>query len=534
MRIIRSPFPDIAIPNTALVPFIMQRVADLPDKVALLAPDTGQSYTYAQLERAVRQVACGLHARGIRKGDVVGIVAPNTPDFAVVFYAITTLGAICSTVNPIATAEEIGAQFADSEALMLFTVPALFEKCEAASRLASTVKEIVVFGEHDGAVPFAEFFQHGEQPPFVEIDPYNDVAVLPYSSGTSGVPKGVMLTHRNLVANVCQSRAGGDMLREDDVIVGVLPFFHIYGMVVIMGFGLVQGTTIVTMPRFELETFLRVIQDQGVTYANIVPPILLGIAKHPAVANYDLSKVRGLFSGAAPLGEDLVRAVEARLPGVIVRQGYGLTETSPVTHYHPIFGDRVTPASVGPLIPNTSARLVDPTTEQDVAVGERGELWLHGPQVMKGYFNKPEATAACLSPDGWFRTGDVAVVDEDGWFQIVDRVKELIKYKGLQVAPAELEALLLGHPSIADAAVIPIPDDDAGEIPKAYVVPRSQISAEAVMEYIAERVSPYKKVRQVEFVDAIPKSPSGKILRRFLVERERQRAAAAAAVDKLA
>jgi acyl-CoA synthetase (AMP-forming)/AMP-acid ligase II len=327
------------------------------------------------------------------------------------------------------------------------------------------------------------------------------------------------------VANLCQVRGTGKMLTSDDRVIGVLPFFHIYGMVVIMGAALVEGATIVSMPRFELETFLKVLQDQRVTYANVVPPILLALAKHPVVANYDLSALNTLFSGAAPLGADLATAVERRL-GTKVRQGYGLTETSPVTHFHPLEGDLVIPASVGPAVPNTTCRLVDPMTEQDVATGERGELWIHGPQVMKGYFNKPEATAACLSADGWFRTGDIAVLDEYGYFSIVDRVKELIKYKGLQVAPAELEAVLLSNPAIADAAVIPVADEECGEVPKAFVVARSPLTPEDVMAFVAERVSAYKKVRVVEFVDSIPKSPSGKILRRLLVERERQAASA--------
>ncbi len=524
MMVFRSPYPDIDIPNTPLVPFVLQRAAELGDKPAIICGATGRQYSYAGLAQAVRQVAAGLAARGVVKGDVVGLVSPNTPDFAVVFYAIVSIGAICSTVNPIATAEEIGAQFADSEAIMLVTIPELYDKCEAASRLASTVREIVLFGEHEGAVPYAALFAHGDTPPVVEIDPANDVCVLPYSSGTSGIPKGVMLTHRNLVANLCQMRGPAPMLTPDDSIVGVLPFFHIYGMVVIMGAALVEGATIVSLPRFELESFLRVLQDYRITYANVVPPILLALAKHPVVANYDLSALQTLFSGAAPLGAELCEAVTARL-GARVRQGYGLTETSPVTHFHPLADDVVRYASVGPLVPNTTCRIVDPLTEQDVAVGERGELWLHGPQVMKGYFNKPEATAACLSPDGWFRTGDVAVVDEHGWFAIVDRVKELIKYKGLQVAPAELEAVLLANPAIADAAVIPVPDDDAGEVPKAFIVQRAPITAEQVMAFVAERVSPYKKIRVVEFVESIPKSPSGKILRRLLVDRERQAAA---------
>jgi acyl-CoA synthetase (AMP-forming)/AMP-acid ligase II len=524
--IIRSPYPDVEIPNVALVPFVLQRAAELGDKPALVCGATGRSYSYAGLALAVRQVAAGLAAHGIRKGDVVGLVSPNHPDFAVVFYAAASLGAICSTVNPVATAEEIGVQFADSRAVMLVTIPELFEKCQAAAFHAGTVREIVVFGAHDGATPYAALFSHGDTPPAVDIDPATDLAVLPYSSGTSGVPKGVMLTHRNLVANMCQTRGPAQILQADDRIVGVLPFFHIYGMVVVMGSALVEGATIVTMPRFELEPLLQLLQDHRITFANIVPPIMVALAKHPVVARYDLSALVTVFSGAAPLGAELSAAVEQRL-GVRVRQGYGLTETSPVTHFHPLESDIVQHDSVGPLVPNTQARLVDPSTGADVPVGERGEVWIHGPQVMQGYFNKPEATADCLTADGWFRTGDVGVVDARGWFRIVDRVKELIKYKGMQVAPAELEALLLAHPAIGDAAVIPVPDAEAGEIPKAFVVQKAPVSADEIMAFIAERVSPYKKIRRVEFVDSIPKSASGKILRRLLVERERQAASPA-------
>jgi acyl-CoA synthetase (AMP-forming)/AMP-acid ligase II len=518
-RIIRSPYPDVIIPDTALVPFVLHRAADIPDKVAIVCAVTGRSLTYGELERSIRRVAAGLHAHGIRKGDVVGLVSPNLPDFAVVFYAVTLLGAICSTVNPIATAEEIGAQFADSEAVMLVTIPDLHEKCAAAARLASTVREIVVFGDVPGATPYASLFAHGETPPAVEIDPANDVCALPYSSGTSGVPKGVMLTHRNLVANLLQCEGAGVGIGHDDVVMGVLPFFHIYGMVVVMGGSLREGATIVSMPRFDLEQFLGTVQQHRVTYMNLVPPIILALAKHPVVANFDLHSVRTIMSGAAPLSAELADACAARL-GCLVRQGYGLTETSPVTHFHPFTGERVDAGSVGPSVPATECRLVDPDTGADVAPGERGELWMRGPQVMKGYFNKPEATAACLTDDGWFKSGDVAI-EEDGWFRIVDRVKELIKYKGLQVAPAELEAVLLSNPLIADAAVIPVPDADAGEIPKAFVVRRGAIDEDQVMAYVAERVSPYKKVRRVEFLDAIPKSPSGKILRRLLRDRER-------------
>jgi acyl-CoA synthetase (AMP-forming)/AMP-acid ligase II len=524
-KILRSPHPDVDIPDMPLVPFVLGRVSEFPDHPAIICGVSGKSYTYAQLDDAVRHVAAGLHAHGIRKGDVVGIVSPNLPDFPVVFYAVVSIGAICSTVNPIATAEEIGAQFADSQALLIVTIPELFEKCAAAAHLARTVREIVVFGDAEGATPYRELFAHGNTPPVVAIDPATDVAALPYSSGTSGIPKGVMLTHRNLVANLQQMQAVNEVIDSTSRVLGVLPFFHIYGMVVVMGGALRQGACIVSLPRFDLVQVLTVLQDHKIRMANIVPPILVALAKHPVVTNYDLSQLKYLFSGAAPLGTELASACQDRL-GLTVRQGYGLTETSPVTHFHPMDDSRVVLDSVGPSAPNTECRLVDPATGDDCAPGERGELWMRGPQLMKGYFNKPDATAACMTEDGWFKTGDVAVVDELGWYTIVDRVKELIKYKGMQVAPAELEALLLGHPAVADVAVIPVPDPDAGEIPKAFVVARAPLTADEVMAFVAERVSSYKKVRQVEFVDTIPKSPSGKILRRLLVEQERRRALA--------
>lgn len=523
--IITSPHPEIEIPRADLTAFVLRRVKDHPDKDALVCGASGNRYTYGALADAIRRAATGFAASGIRKGDVVGIVSPNIPEFAVAFFGLTMLGAIPSTVNPIATAEEIGAQFADSEAVAIVTIPMLFEKCQAAARLATTVRETYVFGSADGpgegAVPFASLLGFGDNPPVVAIDPDNDVAVLPYSSGTSGIPKGVMLTHRNVVANLAQTQSDPPMLTDSDRVVAVLPFFHIYGMTVILAGGLAQGATIVSLPRFDLEQFLALVQTHRITYANVVPPIVLALAKHPLVDKYDLSSLRSVFSGAAPLGDDLASACAARV-GARVRQGYGLTETSPVTHFHPNESDIVEHASVGPLVANTEARIIDPQSGVDVPRGERGELWIRGPQVMKGYFNKPEATAMCMTPDGWFKTGDVAIADEKGWFRIVDRVKELIKYKGLQVAPAELEAVLLSHPSIADAAVIPVPDDDAGEIPKAFVVVRAPLTEEEVMAYVAERVSSYKKVRRVEFTDSIPKSPSGKILRRLLVDRERQ------------
>jgi acyl-CoA synthetase (AMP-forming)/AMP-acid ligase II len=287
-----------------------------------------------------------------------------------------------------------------------------------------------------------------------------------------------------------------------------------------MNYALAAGATVVTMPRFELEPFLHTMETHAVSYAFLAPPIVLTLAKQPVVDRYDLSRLRVIVSGGAPLGAEVVIACRERL-GCVVKQGYGLTEASPVTHINPADPDRIKAYTIGLLLPNTAGKVVDPESGADLGPDERGEVWVRGPQVMKGYLNRPDATAEMITPDGWLRTGDLGFVDTDGHFTIVDRLKELIKYKGYQVAPAELEAVLLSHPAVADAAVIPSPDDEAGEVPKAFVVTRGEISANELMAFVAGRVAPYKRIRRVAFIDQIPKSPSGKILRRVLVERER-------------
>jgi acyl-CoA synthetase (AMP-forming)/AMP-acid ligase II len=353
----------------------------------------------------------------------------------------------------------------------------------------------------------------------VTINPREDLVVLPYSSGTTGLPKGVMLTHHNIVANICQIDAV-EPYGQADTLIGILPFFHIYGMTVIMGTALYKGATVVTMPRFDLEQFLQLMQNYGVTWAYLAPPLVLALAKQPLVDQYNLSKLKTILSGAAPLGKDVAQACAQRL-GCLVRQGYGLTESSPVTHLTPYDPAKVKPGSIGLVVPNTEYKVMDYLTGAEAGPQQEGELWVRGPQVMKGYLNRPEATAAMIDSEGWLHTGDIGYADEDGYFFVVDRLKELIKYKGLQVAPAELEAMLLTHPAVADAAVIGSPDEEAGQVPKAFVVLRTPVAAEEIMTYVAQRVAPHKKVRRLEIIDQIPKSPSGKILRRLLVERDR-------------
>jgi acyl-CoA synthetase (AMP-forming)/AMP-acid ligase II len=330
-----------------------------------------------------------------------------------------------------------------------------------------------------------------------------------------------MLTHRSIATNLAQL-APSMPTGPGDRILAVLPFFHIYGLTALMNAPLRQGATVVVLPRFDLDTFLAAIQKHHITALYVAPPIVLALAKHPAVAQYDLSSLRHIICSAAPLDAALAAACSRRLGLPPVGQAYGMTELSPGTHVVPLGAENPPPGTVGKLIAGTEMRIVsldDPT--KDLGIGEAGEIAIRGPQVMKGYLGRPDATAAMIDQDGWLHTGDVGHVDADGWLFVVDRVKELIKYKGFQVAPAELEALLLTHPGIADAAVIGVYNDDNNEVPHAYVVRQpsaTDLSEGEVMMYVAERVAPYKRVREVTFIEGVPRAASGKILRRQLRE----------------
>jgi acyl-CoA synthetase (AMP-forming)/AMP-acid ligase II len=516
--IYRSPEPAVEIRDLDVTAYVLEEAASRAEKPALIDGPTGRTLTYGELERGVRALAAGLAKRGFGKGDVLAVFMPNLPEYALALHGAAVAGGASTTVNPLYTAGELAHQLRDSGARLLLTVPPFLATARQAAAEAG-VEEVAVVGEAEGATPLTALLADPLEAPEVGIDPEADLVVLPYSSGTTGLPKGVMLTHRNLVANLCQVQASYP-IAEGDTLVGVLPFFHIYGMTVIMNQGLRAGATIVTMPRFDLEQFLDLIERHRVTRAYVVPPIALALGKHPAVEGRDLSSLRTIMSGAAPLGGDLAEQVAARVVTKVI-QGYGLTETSPVTHLIRPDGEN-RPGSIGPPLPNTECRVVDPESGEDVAAGERGELWIRGPQVMRGYLNNPAATEATIDADGWLHTGDIATSDADGYFRIVDRLKELIKYKGFQVAPAELEALIATHPAVADVAVVGVPDEEAGELPKAYVVPADGgIDPDELIAFVAERVAPQKRIRLVEVTDEIPKSPSGKILRRVLIERER-------------
>ena len=517
-----SPFQDVDVPDVSVHEAIFANVGQHADRPAMIDGLTGKQLSYRELTGMVDTLAGALAERGLRKGDVVGLLSPNTPYYAVVFHAVLRAGGVVTTINSLYTADEVAHQLRDSGAGLLFTISQFLDRAKAAIAAEGVgVSEVIVLDGAEGHTSLADLLATGAAPPDITIDPAKDLAVLPYSSGTTGLPKGVMLTHRNLVANILQKQAMAPV-NEQTRILAVLPFFHIYGMTIIMNCGLAAGSAVVTMPKFELADFLRVIAEHRTDRVYIAPPVAVALAKHPMVDEYDLSAIDILFSGAAPLDEELAGVVRKRL-GCRVRQGYGMTEASPLTHAIPHDRDDISIGTVGLLAPSMEARLVDPVTGEDLGLGERGELWLRGPNVMRGYLNNPEATAQTVDADGWLHTGDVATVDADGVYTIVDRVKELIKYKGYQVPPAELEALLLTHPKIADAAVIGIIDDGGEEIPKAFIVRQADgtdLSADEVIGFVAERVAPHKKVRAVEFIEAIPKSASGKILRKDLRARE--------------
>ena len=503
--IFRSPYPDVDVPAVALTGFVLEHSDRYGGKAALIDGPSGRTYSHSEAARAIRAAAGGLAARGIGRGDVVALLAPNSPEYAIAFHAVALLGAAVTTINPIYTVDEIAFQLQHSGARALIAAPDVLDRARAAAQQAG-VSDVHELGANGDA----------PEPPAASPDP-DDLVALPYSSGTTGLPKGVMLSHRNLVANILQSTAQ-QPVTEDDTVVGVLPFFHIYGLNVVMNAVLRNGATVVSMPRFDLEGFLALVQEHRVTKAHLVPPIVLALAKSPLVDRYDLSSLQLVNSGAAPLSAELAEAAAARV-GCPVVQGYGLTESSPVTHVTPTDPGTHRPGMIGPPVPSTECKLVDVGTGEELDAGEEGEVCVRGPQVMRGYLDDPEATARTIDADGWLHTGDVGRADADGYVVLVDRVKELIKYKGYQVAPAELEAVLVEHPAVAEAAVIGRADEEAGEVPVAFVALAGEATPDEIGAFVTERVAPYKKLRAVEIVDEIPKSPSGKILRRMLRDR---------------
>jgi acyl-CoA synthetase (AMP-forming)/AMP-acid ligase II len=515
--IFTSPHPPVEIPETTLTSFVLQRAEQNAAKVAITDVSGDREYTYGQLASAVRRAAGGLHARGFGKGDVLAMLTPNVPEYPIAFHAAALAGGTVVALNPLDTTDDLASRLNEAGASLLVTLPSELAKATAlASRTG--VEEILVFGEAEGATSFSSLLAHDDAPPEPPIDPARDVVVILHSSGSTGYPKGVMLTHRNMIASALQTQLVAPSAGDEKVL-AVPPFHHAFGLSMVMNAGLLQGVTMVTMPRFEPEAFLQAIQDHRITRLYAVPTMIVLLAKSPLVDRYDLSSLRSIISGGAALEPDLARLCQQRL-GCQVSQGYGLTEGLPSFMQADDPDDTGSRGSVGVSAANIECKIIDVTTGGELGPNQNGEILYRGPHVMRGYLNAEEVTRKTLEPDGFLHTGDLGYVDDHGELFIVDRIKELIKYKGQQVSPVELEAILMSHPKVADAAVVGVPDEEATELPKGFVVTKAPVTPEEIMAFVAERVAPYKKIRRIEFIDQIPRTPVGKIERRSLKERD--------------
>ena len=520
---------DIDIPEIPFGEMLWETAQRFPEKEAVIFQ--GKKISYRELDALTNCFANALSGLGVAKGDRVALYMTNRPEYIIGFYAAARLGAVATPMNPTYKKDEIQHQLNDAEASLMVVQESLYPLVKTVRSKVASLKEVVIVGHNPQ--PNTHLFRDlirsasPKHPPQVAWNWTEDLVALPYSSGTTGLPKGVMLSQQNLVANNIQFISSGRMSERDTLLI-FLPFYHIYGMMLVGG-GIYAGATLVIMEAFDLELSLALAQNHRVTLYYAVPPIMVALDNYPNLNQFDLSNMRYIMVGAAPLAPDVGQRVQEKT-GVCVLQGYGLTEASPVTHLNPVDQGTVKLDSVGLSVPNQRQKIVDLTTgEQELSVGGVGELLVKGPHVMKGYWKAPEETSRVLR-DGWLATGDVARIDDQGYVYIVDRKKEMIKYKGFSVAPAEVEAALFQHPAVADCAVYGKPDEDAGEIPKALVIlrPGEEVAADVLMDFVAGRIAGYKKVREVEFVASIPKTASGKVLRRVLVETEQQRAAAEA------
>ncbi|KAJ6414356.1 hypothetical protein OIU84_007052 [Salix udensis] len=522
----RKPIPLPQTDFLDVTTFILSRPHH--GKTAFIDAATGRQLSFKDLWRAVDSVSMCLHDMGIRKGQVILLLSPNSIFFPIVCLSVMWLGAIITTTNPLNTPREIAKQIADSKPSLAFTTPELVSKLtESSSSLP-----IVLIDDEIGTSIKTKAKIVSTLSEMVKREPresrvrervnQNDTATLLYSSGTTGESKGVVSSHKNLIAMV-QTIVERFRLNEGShKFVCTVPMFHIYGLAAFATGILASGSTIIVLSKFEMGEMLSTIEKYQATYLPLVPPILVAMINgaDQIRAKYDLSSLQSVLSGGAPLSKEVIEGFSNNYPGVTILQGYGLTESTGIGASTDTLEESRRYGTAGLLSPNTEAKIVDPESGKALPVNQTGELWLRAPSVMKGYFSNAEATSSAIDSEGWLRTGDLCYIDDDGFIFVVDRLKELIKYKGYQVPPAELEALLLAHPEISDAAVISFPDKNVGQFPMAYVVRKagSNLSEKAVQDFIAGQVAPYKRIRRVAFIAAIPKNPSGKILRKDLIK----------------
>ncbi|KAL9527264.1 putative 4-coumarate--CoA ligase [Sphaerulina musiva] len=563
----KSSFPDVTIPDVDIWGLMFDRKdRDFADDKVIYrsATNPARKYTYAEVKSAATQFGEGLcNLWDWQRGEVLNIYAPNDIDIGPIIFGVFFAGGIVSPANPGYSADELGFQLKNSESKAIVTTKAFLAAATKAAQVAGIAQDrIILLGEEkDQTYRFKHWTSIRKTSGAQRYrrrkakDPRKDLAFLVYSSGTTGLPKGVMLSHSNIVSNLTQiqNSIGPSYQSSQDKILGVLPFFHIYGLTGLVHQPLHRGIELIVMPAFDLQLFLTTIQTHQITFIYVAPPIIVRLARDKIVSQYDLRSIKMMTSGAAPLTKELVDAVYKKF-GIRINQAYGLSETSPMTHTQPWKEWNTSMGSVGKMFPNMLARYVSAEGNKELGPGEIGELWLAGPNIFQGYWKNEAATKEAVEViDGhrWFKTGDVGFQDSAHNFYITDRVKELIKYKGFQVAPAELEGKLMDHPLVNDVAVIGVEDPEQHtEVPRAYIVHAklgkeaghvktgvpmgddARKDAQEIIDWTAGKVANHKRLRGgIRFVDEIPKSASGKILRRVL--KERVKADAAASRSKL-
>ncbi|XP_050293126.1 uncharacterized protein LOC126733774 [Anthonomus grandis grandis] len=537
-NILYHPRP-VDIPNVSLTEYIFSKIENYADFTAFECALTHRKLTFGEVRKASRNLSKALRKKlGLKKGDVALIYFPNCPEFPVATLACLEAGIVASTVNSLYTPDEISRQLKDSQAKIIITCQEVYANAEkAVASLPGKIPIICARTKSDqslpqGAIDFTELTNTIIDIPDLDPPSPDDIAILPYSSGTTGLPKGVELSHRNIVSNLCQlSEHEVDFIEKahgnfQEITPGVLPMFHIYGFTITTLNVMTNGAKVLTLPRFTPETFVNTLKEHPITLIFSAPPLVLFLTHHPEVKKEYLKSLRSIMSGAAPLGKlDEEQFLQKAGNHVYMSQGYGLTETSPVVsttskRLRQLYKE-ASNGSVGNVIANTEVKIVKPDDQTGTPLGpnENGEILVKGPQVMIGYHNNPEATKNAFL-GSWLKTGDLGHYDENGLLFITDRVKELIKVRGFQVPPAELEEILRSHPKVSDAAVIGIPHDISGEVPRAYIIPKGELKPEEIYDFVAEKVAKYKKLDGgIELVKEIPKNSAGKILRRQLKQK---------------